>query len=87
MEISDRLTVYLVGTMENKKPRLDVKKKKKKKYLNIFVGQNAGWGMGQKVLFIITVTVNSLYKLTNNFFLQFLILNDWEATVESLYAL
>lgn len=85
MEISDRLTVYLVGTMENQKPQLHVKKKKK--YLNIFVGQNAGWGMGQKVLFIITVTVNSLYKLTNNFFLQFLILNDWEATVESLYAL
>lgn len=28
MEISDRLTVYLVGTMENQKPRLDVKKKK-----------------------------------------------------------
>lgn len=75
MEISDRLTVYLVGTMENQKPRLDVKKKKE-------ISEYFRWAE-----FIITVTVNSLYKLTNNFFLQFLILNDWEATVESLYAL
>lgn len=32
MEISDRLTGYSVGTMENQKPRLDVKKKEISEY-------------------------------------------------------
>lgn len=48
MEISDRLTVYLVGTMENQKPRLDVKKKKKEEISEYFRWAECRMGDGSK---------------------------------------